>query len=234
MRVLDLFAGLGGWSNCWRRAGHDVFTVDLSHAFDVDWHRNVMRLEPREIPWQPDVILASPPCEAFSVLTIGKHWTHPPENAPKTKQARTAVQLVERTLWLIRELQPEFYIIENRRGKLRALSLLKHLERRTVTYCQYGLSVMKPTDLWGVFPPSLELRPTCRNGDPCHRRSPRGSKNGIHNGDDYRTAAARAVIPPMLAYHVMKACERDAPQRDTPGYCRLADLCGAAAQHFPA
>lgn len=68
LRVLDLFAGLGGWSNPWRDAGHDVFTVDNNPKFAVDWCRNIMRLEPQEVPWHPDVVLASPPCQLFSVL----------------------------------------------------------------------------------------------------------------------------------------------------------------------
>ena len=41
---------------------------------------------------------------------------------------------------------------------------LDGFERRTVTYCQLGEERMKPTDLWGAFPPGLELPAMCRNG----------------------------------------------------------------------
>ena len=41
-----------------------------------------------------------------------------------------------------------YWIIENPRGKLRKLEIVKDLPRTTVTYCQYGDIRMKPTDLW--------------------------------------------------------------------------------------
>lgn len=37
IKVLDLFSGLGGWSNCWREAGHEVETLDLDPRFGATW-----------------------------------------------------------------------------------------------------------------------------------------------------------------------------------------------------
>lgn len=179
MNVLDLFAGLGGWSQAAREHGHNVFTVDYDEKFDVDLHKDINDLTADDLPWHPDLILASPPCEKFSVMTIGKYWNK--DNTPKEQVAADALTLVENTVKLIETLQPSYWIMENPRGKLRKLDPVQKFERRTVTYCQYGMPYMKPTDLWGGFPPSLELRPMCKNGAPCHIRAVRGSTTGVQS-----------------------------------------------------
>jgi hypothetical protein len=203
MKVLDLFSGLRGWSDPFLEAGHDVFTVDLDPKFGADLVADIGLLNPWDLPWQPDVVLASPPCEKFSVMTIGKHWYH--DGTPKTPDAAQAIRLVERTLYLIDKLAPSFWIVENPRAKLRVLPPMVKLERRTVTYCQFGEFRMKPTDLWGGFPPSLRLPDPCKNGDPCHVRAVRGSRTGTQGMD----RAESAKIPVGLAEAVMHAAERD-------------------------
>lgn len=178
LRVLDLFAGLEGWSAPWRERGHEVYSVDIEERFDVDSHADVLTLTPDDLPWRPDVILASPPCEKFSVLAIGKAWL--PGYVPKHAGTVLAMDLVKATANLIEQLQPSFWIVENPVGMLRKLHLLPY-ERQTVTYCQYGAPWRKPTDLWGGFPPSLVLKPMCRNGQPCHLAAPRGSRTAIQS-----------------------------------------------------
>lgn len=227
MRVLDLFAGLRGWSDPFADRGHETFTVDLAERFDVDLHADVETLTAADLPWRPDVILASPPCEAFSVLTIGRNWTI--DHRPKTPKAETAIRLVEATIRLIDELEPRWWIIENPRGKLRRLAPVDFLERVTVTYCAYGGEYMKPTDLWGGFPDSWRPRPQCRAGSPCHAAAPRGSRTGVQGGTKFRggmmTAGAAsgsrsraradwtaeiAKIPRELAIDLCRAMEREA------------------------
>lgn len=203
MRVIDLFSGLRGWSDPFLARGHEVVTVDLDPRFGADMIADVGLLQPWGFPWQPDIVLASPPCEKFSVMTIGRHWHH--DGTPKTPDAAVAIRLVERTLYLIEKLQPAFWIIENPRAKLRVLPPMAGLERRTVTYCKFGESRMKPTDLWGGFPPGLRLPEPCRNGDPCHVRAVRGSRTGTQGMD----RAESAKIPAKLAERVCIAAERD-------------------------
>ncbi len=177
VKVLDLFAGLRGWSAAFEDRGHEVFSIDLDEKFDVDLHKDIREVTLKDLPWRPDVILASPPCEKFSVMTIGRYWNK--DNTPKNEKSAEALALVYQTLDLIKWLTPCYWVMENPRGKLRALDVVKPYERRTVTYCKLGLPYMKPTDLWGGFPESLELPGTCRNGDPCHIAAPRGSTTGV-------------------------------------------------------
>lgn len=84
MKVIDLFAGEGNWSAAFRDREHEVLTVEIDERFKPDILADVLDLEPDEFPWRPDIILASPPCEGFSVAAIGKNWTPPPDaSAPR-------------------------------------------------------------------------------------------------------------------------------------------------------
>jgi hypothetical protein len=85
---------------------------------------------------------------------------------------------------------------------LRKMGMLDRYERATVTYCQYGDTSMKPTDLWGGFPEGWHPKPICKNGAGCHDRAPRGSKTGTQGK---KGAAARAEIPLELAHSFLEA-----------------------------
>jgi hypothetical protein len=208
VRVLDLFAGLGGWSAPFLERGHEVYRIDNDPRFEVESHADILTLAAADLPWRPDIILASPPCESFSVLTIGRNWA--PGRVPKTDGARLAIALVEATRRLLDDLAPAYFVVENPRAMLRTLPMLADLERRTVTYCQYGEPFRKPTDLWGGFPPSLRLHQPCRTtrgrletdergltwvigpAGRCHLSAPRGSRTGIQGGEPWLEARARA------------------------------------------
>lgn len=206
MNVLDLFSGLGGWSEAFREAGHRTWRVDTNLSFQADAHTDAGDVSTvlRSLPWRPDIILASPPCTSFTTMTMGRNWTH--DGQPKTDTAREGRRLVLSTIRTIAALRPRYWIIENPRARLRTLDLLDGFERRTVTYCQLGEDRMKPTDLWGVFPPSLVLPVPCSNGSPCHIAAPRGSRTGTQGGVD---SARAGLIPWQLSVLVRDAAERD-------------------------
>lgn len=174
MKVLDLFCGLGGWASAFTVRGHEVVGVDWDERFSPDVGADVFDLKPKDLPGPFDIVLASPPCEKFSVLTLGRNWHR--DGRPKTGGAAKAEALVWATRILIEALDPAFFLIENPTGKLRVLRPLADLEMRTVTYCQYGAPWRKSTDLWGGFPPSLVLRPVCTPSAPCHMASDVGER----------------------------------------------------------
>lgn len=204
MIVLDLFAGHGGWSAPFKEAGHEVATVDIEPSFNPDICIDALELPPKYFAKTGfDAILASPPCEAFSVASIGAHWGGGLRAyEPKTEHAHTSLALVHWTAAVIEAARPRWFVIENPRGVLRKLGVLDRYERTTVTYCQYGDTRMKPTDLWGGFPEKWEPRPMCRNGAPCHEAAPRGAKTGTQG---LKKADARAEIPRELAVSLMEA-----------------------------
>ena len=151
-----------------------------------------------------DFVWASVPCEAFSVAAIGHHWGGGHRAyLPKTPHAELSKRLVIHTLQIISDMKPKAYIIENPRGVLRKMPFMQSLPRTTVTYCQYGDSRMKPTDLWGVVP-NWQPRPMCKNGASCHVSAPRGSRTGTQG---MKNAADRAVVPQELWSSILNALE---------------------------
>lgn len=212
MRLLDLFSGLGGWSRPFIERGHTVVTSDLDPRFGCtvtgDFLDPTVREEITALgPY--DLILASPPCEGFSVASIGSHWGGGHRRyIPKSDTARTGLALLEETVRFCEATRVPF-LIENPRGLMRKMECVQHLPRRTVTYCQYGQRNMKPTDLFGPGPDGWIPRPPCKNGWPCHDAAPRGAKTGTQGIKGY---SERSVIPYELALEVCLAMEgRPAP-----------------------
>ena len=104
---------------------------------------------------------------------------------------------------LIHDLNPKFYYIENPRGGLRKMNFMQNFPRYTVTYCQYGDTRMKPTDIWTNHP-DPQFLPVCKNGMPCHEAAPRGSKTGTQG---LKTAKHRSIIPNLLCDHIVNISE---------------------------
>lgn len=189
-----------------RDHGHDVFGIDFDRRFSADAYLDIGDVGAvlDAVPWRPDVIFASPPCNSFSTMTMGRMWTH--EGDPKHPLAVEGRRLVLATLRIVAVLQPSFWVVENPRARLRTLDLLAGVPRVTISQCQYGTGRQKMTDLFGVLPPSLALEPPCRNGDPCHVPAPRGSRTGTQGG---LSGVEAAMIPYALADAFRAALERD-------------------------
>lgn len=208
MKILELFAGSRSVGKVAERRGHQVLSSDLEPFKDIALVGDVRKLNCFELAeFEPDMVWASPPCTFFSVASIGHHWN--PDHTPKSENALVGVEIVEATSFIIRflkRLNPDLiYYIENPRGKLRKLDCIQWTQQRdTVTYCQYGDTRMKPTDIWHnnvLWKP----RPICRNGDPCHEPAPRGSRTGTQGIDG---AYDRSRIPEELCEEIIEAAER--------------------------
>jgi len=190
MKTIELFAGTGSFSNVMKAHGHPIFQVEKVPHRDnlVDLPVDVRTLSGADLPENCEMLWASPPCTGFSVASIGKMWKKPEDPkgiaTPKHDTARLGLELMRHTIKLITETQPKWWFIENPRGMMRkvfdshALELgLTGYVRHTVTYCQYGDTRMKPTDIW-TNAHWWQPRPPCKNGDPCHEAAPRGSRTG--------------------------------------------------------
>jgi hypothetical protein len=211
--VLDLFAGLGGFSSafedseCWH-----VTTVDIDERFDPDIRADMFELRPSDFSGRAfDIVLASLPCTYFStVRSVTKGgddaWS---DGDPATPESRDALALVHHTVGLIRGLAPDYWFVENPRGMLRTYWTIPEA---TVWYCQYGHETAKPTDLWGDHPP-MQYR-QCRYGNNrCgHVRTQSCKEHG--GGSDNRQglltetdSAERAKVPDELSAAIRDACE---------------------------
>ena len=210
MKVLELFAGTQSVGRAFKERGHEVFSVEWDREFeDIDLYADVGELTAQEIIdkfGRPDVIWASPDCTTYSVAAISKHRVLNKETKnldPVTDYAKFCDNVNKHVIDLIKELNPKYWFIENPRGGLRKMSFMRDLPRYTVTYCQYGDSRMKPTDIWTNHP-SPEFKPPCKNGDPCHVPAPRGSRTGTQGINGHKD---RSRIPTQLCQHIVDICE---------------------------
>lgn len=206
MIIFDFFAGTGSSTQAFKDAGHTVITFELDDYFEATEHADVFDLTAQDLLsryGRPDFIWASPPCTAFSVASMGHHWGGGLRAyEPKTEAAKISQELVAHTLKLIAELNPtKGWLMENPRGMLRKLPVVANLPRRSVTYCRYGDTRMKPTDLWGVVP-NWTPREMCKNGQPCHEAAPRGSKTGTQG---FKGAKERSRVPYALGQEILAA-----------------------------
>ena len=209
MKVLELFAGSKSFSKVAEQIGMKTYTTDYKDFYKIDYVCNILEFDVNKIPFKPDIIWASPPCTYFSVASIGHHWNK--DHTPKTKEAVLGVKIVQKTLDIINHFNPKFYFIENPRGKLRKLDVVKGIPRTTVCYCQYAEDRMKPTDIWtnnlfDVFnKKGWQPRTMCFNGNKnCHHQpAPRGSQTGTQG---IKGNYLRSIVPKELCKEILNSC----------------------------
>ena len=220
MIVLELFAGMRSIGKAFERRGHKVCSVDWDAEFQStlwDWANGVnpmLRADIGKLTIQdiiqfcggvPDVIWASPDCTSYSVAAISHHRRQDADGnlAPVTEYAKFCDKTNQHVLDLIMELKPKYWFIENPRGGLRKMRFMQGLPRYTLTYCQYGDTRQKPTDIFTNHPNPMFKAP-CKSGDSCHEPAPRGSKTGTQG---LKNHVLRSVIPDGLCNHIVDICE---------------------------
>jgi hypothetical protein len=187
MKVLDLCSGKGGWSS--GLDGFDVETLDVDPKFNTTYVADITQVKASDLRGPYDFVMASPPCEGFSVASIGHHWELPggrgTQAYPKSDLARKGVEIVHAVLALIADINPTHgFVIENPTGMMRHIlgfgpgegnglnwtrwvhPNAKSPRNPSVTYCTLGMEYRKPTDLWvgGSILEHLELPQPCRTG----------------------------------------------------------------------
>lgn len=189
--VLDLFAGLGGFSSAfefsqrWR-----VTAADIDPEYEPDLVGDIFEMRPSEFGGEYDVILASPPCTAFSTATNMNPGEHVIDG--------DAIALAHHAVGLIEGLKPTYWFLENPVGHLRKFL---GMPQGTVTYCEYGTDYQKPTDLWGDHPAHFTYK-RCPPRADCH-----ASASHVENTHAMpRDPAKRAKVPYELSEAIRDAC----------------------------
>lgn len=209
MNILELFSGSRSIGKVGTDRGHTVFSSDFTDFPNTDYVVDILEFDVNKVPFVPDVIWASPPCESFSVASIGRHWVKGEVFTPKTENAKKGLKILHKTMEII-----EYYLtqnpnliwyVENPRGKMRKSPHWAKIQHslNTVTYCQYGDDRMKPTDIWNNND-SWISRKMCKNGMPCHTSAPRGSSTGTQGRSSYYD---RSKIPTELCEEVIISTE---------------------------
>jgi len=156
MKVLDLFSGLGGASEAFLRAGHDVLRIEnnplleevpntrLMCIFEFrDWLEDTMHLwRADDAPEKIDLIWASPPCDEFSLAHSAPHAIHTREHPNEPYDPN--MDYLEATLDIIKMLKPRYFVIENVRGASKFFTeMIGTKPRQILGNAQF---------LWGNFP----------------------------------------------------------------------------------
>jgi hypothetical protein len=199
MKTTELFSGSKSFSKVRKELGDQTFTIDNIKQYNPDWCIDILKITDLS---NCNVLWASPPCTTFSVASIGTHWAGGGKAyIPKTKECKIGLKILDKTIKLIAETKPKYWYLENPRGVMRKVidNLFNKYgvmrKRHTITYCQYGDTRMKPTDIW-TNNDNWKPRKVCKNGDNCHESAPRGSKTGTQGlkNDFYRSAIPKELF----------------------------------------
>lgn len=207
MKTIEVFCGTKSFSKVAIKFNYNVLTLDNNKLHDPDVLCDYLMFK---IPLFYNVYWFSPPCTAFSVASMGKHWDKETKR-PKTETAHIGLRLLDKTIHDISKVlqfnNKAIWFIENPMGFMRKKidDIFKKYditdyERKEVTYCQYGDKRMKPTDIWTNLK-SWNPKPKCKNGMPCHESSPRGSKTGTQG---LKNDIERGKIPEQLFYEIFE------------------------------
>lgn len=177
MKVLDLFSGLGGFSEAFLRAGDEVVRVEnnpLLSEVPCTSIEDVKEVRDRLLEYkqngQPirkiDVVLASPPCLEFSLAYSAPRGVAQRNN----EEFEPSLDLVELVLEIISIVQPRWWVIENVVGSARyfeKLGLVPHQIHRSCIF-------------YGNFPKFLTpMMPTKREKDSWHGDPLRMNKRAL-------------------------------------------------------
>jgi len=169
MKVLDLFSGLGGFSEAFVRSGHEVLRIDNTPLLAEVPHTQIMdffefrdevlsHIERGHVISKPDVILASPPCYEFSMghaapRAVASREGNLDEYEPNMEMLNVAREIIDL-------LKPKWWIIENVVGSIRYFEPVLGSHRQKI-----GAFVF-----WGNFPSIhlLQEIPTKAQNDKRH------------------------------------------------------------------
>jgi len=195
---LDLCSGYGMFSEPFLKAGWRVIRIDIDEKFQVpDTYHVDVRDKSAVLnvlgDRKPTIIVASPPCERFSIAN---------RMFPK-KGVREALEIVGAVYELIAELRPKYWIVENPKGRLR---WFLGKPNSCVSLSDYGGKYKKLTDLWHNFPlPMIQAQMPFEQSWTSTKNQGRGSTGLLR----LRDPSKRAMLPLGLGEAILTVIERE-------------------------
>jgi hypothetical protein len=202
--IIDLCAGLGGFSQAFKNdPEYEVVTVELNKKQKPTICADV-RFLPFRKGLEPVALLASPPCNHFSLACL---------QFPRVG-VKQALEVVGACFEAVAWLKPKRWLIENPRGRLRQII---GKPKQTIRYSDYddNITMMKTTDFWGnIFLPmpkhERRIKQSAGLGlthiERLHRNFPAPHMSGVpNNGKELQ--AERAKIPLGVSLAVKEGVE---------------------------
>jgi hypothetical protein len=203
---VDLCSGLGGFSQAFQEDSEwQVVTVELEKKFKPTVCADVRYL-PLKKNLEPEVLLASPPCNHFSLACL---------QFPRIG-VKLALEIVGACFEAVAWLKPKLWLIENPRGRLRKFI---GKPKQTIRYSDYdrNIKMMKTTDLWGtLFLPMvnherhIRLSSGLKGIERLHKNFPAPHPSKYHEGKKITgrdLQAERAKIPKGVSEAVKEGAE---------------------------
>jgi len=195
---VELFSGSGHISQVARDWGYDTVTVDMNPKYKPDICVDILNLRATKLPKSVSAVWASIPCYVFTILAIAHNWekinigNRQYYYVPKNKKAIEALRIVNKTIDVIKKLNPVYWFIENPRGALRHMPQMRLAPyRRTVSYADYGFKIYKPTDIFT----------NCKEFRPKEIRGAVGRKFELKI-EDLSNSYQRSLVPPDLIHEL--------------------------------
>jgi hypothetical protein len=140
LKVLDLFAGLGGFSAAFKDRGHLVHTLDNGRdILKKNANQCTFNMDIKDFSCNPgeyDIILAGVPCTEYARYQARGYNPRLRDCPPPTNE------LLKATIGIINHCQPKYWAIENVRGAVRFISALIGSHKKKIG-CRW---------FWGHFP----------------------------------------------------------------------------------
>lgn len=205
--ALELFCGSGSFSKVARTFGYETISVDNRRRKGVC--EPTLKIDIEKVSsslfssLKPKVMWLGLPCDIWSVASGGLHLDK--DFNPKTEKAEKHLALFYKSTQIIMESMPDFWFIENPRGRLNKYpGLYDFLEKangviKECTLSSYGFPTIKPTVIITNFR-DLELKPL----DPFGR----GNKNKVPGLFDKLTKVQRQKTPEKLIKHILSQIEK--------------------------
>lgn len=142
MKALDLFCGLGGWSDGLALEGFNVLGVEIEPKIAKLYKHKVIVADVRDLDGKDfhgyDLIVGSPPCRDFSMLApLAFRWKKPLD-------VKNGLSMVKAFLRIVEEAEPKFWLMENVKG------LVEHLSLKPQCYPRLAHNMKRV--FWGEFP----------------------------------------------------------------------------------
>jgi site-specific DNA-cytosine methylase len=192
MKILELFKGTGSVGKVAEKLGWDVVSLDIEEKYKPTICEDFLTWNYKKLKFTPDIIWASPPCTTWSKMTH-KHRTIKEGLTAKTEEAKIAEHQIIKLLDVIQYFKPQYWFIENPRGRLRYFPYMSNLPKYTVYYGAYDWHFRKETDIWTNIK-GFDPRPL--------------DKTKKFNKVKYTSSLAeKYAIPPLLIEDLLSFCK---------------------------